>query len=141
MGTVSVHKTSEDFTPTQNANLATGIRTVAKFARCPSIAGELNRTSLFNLDNARIEVEKIIGRGKGDIPIDIPFTPRAKHSMELAVEECRQLGINYVEPEHLLLGILKEGAGGTGRGVAIRVLLSLGVDAIALEQQLRHALT
>ncbi|WP_211293297.1 hypothetical protein, partial [Brunnivagina elsteri] len=37
---------TEDFTPTQNANLATGIRTVAKFARCPSIAGELNRTSL-----------------------------------------------------------------------------------------------
>ncbi len=105
------------------------------------IGWELLNSAGVNLDNARIEVEKIIGRGKGNIPSDIPFTPRAKHSMELAVEECRQLGINYVDTEHLLLGILKEGAGGTGRGVAIRVLVSLSVDLVSLEQQLRQALT
>jgi ArsR family transcriptional regulator, arsenate/arsenite/antimonite-responsive transcriptional repressor / arsenate reductase (thioredoxin) len=105
------------------------------------IGWELLNSAGVNLDNARIEVEKIIGRGKGNIPSDIPFTPRAKHSMELAVEECRQLGINYVDTEHLLLGLLKEGAGGTGRGVAIRVLVSLSVDLVSLEQQLRQALT
>jgi ArsR family transcriptional regulator, arsenate/arsenite/antimonite-responsive transcriptional repressor / arsenate reductase (thioredoxin) len=105
------------------------------------IGWELLNSAGVNLENARIEVEKIIGRGKGNIPVDIPFTPRAKHSMELAVEECRQLGVNYVDTEHLLLGILKEGVGGTGRGVAIRALFSLGVDLVSLEQQLRQALT
>jgi ArsR family transcriptional regulator, arsenate/arsenite/antimonite-responsive transcriptional repressor / arsenate reductase (thioredoxin) len=105
------------------------------------IGWELLNSAGVNLDNARIEVEKIIGRGKGNTPVDIPFTPRAKKVLELGVEECRQLGINYVDTQHLLLGILREGAKGTGRGVAIRVLLALGVDAIALEQQLRNALT
>nr|WP_281357421.1 Clp protease N-terminal domain-containing protein [Brasilonema bromeliae] len=89
-----------------------------------------------NLENAQIEVEKIIGRGKGDTAIDIPFTPRAKQVLELAVEDARCLNVNYVGTEHLLLGILHEGG-----GVAIRVLQSLGVDLISLEQRLRRALT
>jgi ArsR family transcriptional regulator, arsenate/arsenite/antimonite-responsive transcriptional repressor / arsenate reductase (thioredoxin) len=102
------------------------------------IGCELLKSAGVNLDNARIEVEKIIGRGKGNTPVDIPFTPRAKKVLELGVEECRQIGVNYVDTEHLLLGIIKEGSG--GGGVAIRVLRNLGVDAIALEQQLRLAL-
>ncbi|MBW4625136.1 MAG: metalloregulator ArsR/SmtB family transcription factor [Brasilonema octagenarum HA4186-MV1] len=89
-----------------------------------------------NLENAQIEVEKIIGRGKGDTAIDIPFTPRAKQVLELAVEDARYLNVNYVGTEHLLLGILHEGG-----GVAIRVLQSLGVDLISLEQRLRRTLT
>ncbi|KAB8317858.1 metalloregulator ArsR/SmtB family transcription factor [Tolypothrix campylonemoides VB511288] len=94
-----------------------------------------------NLENAQIEVEKIIGRGKGNTPLDIPFTPRAKRVIELSVEQSRQLGVNYVGTEHLLLGILREGAGGAGGGVAIRVLQNLGVDLVSLEQRLRKALT
>ncbi len=84
-------------------------------------------------------MEKLIGRGNGDIRIDIPFTPRAKHSMELAVEECRQLGINYVDAEYLLLGLLQEEKAGMGTSVAIRVLQNLGVDLISLEQRLRQS--
>jgi ArsR family transcriptional regulator, arsenate/arsenite/antimonite-responsive transcriptional repressor / arsenate reductase (thioredoxin) len=98
----------------------------------------LNSTGV-NLENARIEVEKLIGRGSGNIRINIPFTPRAKHSMELAVEECRQLGVNYVDAEHLLLGLLQEKKAGMGIGVAIRVLQNLGVDLISLEQRLRQS--
>ncbi|KAB8331058.1 metalloregulator ArsR/SmtB family transcription factor [Scytonema tolypothrichoides VB-61278] len=89
-----------------------------------------------NLENAQIEVEKIIGRGKGDTAIDIPFTPRAKQVLELAVEDARYLNVNYIGTEHLLLGILHEGG-----GVAIRVLQNLGVDLISLEQRLQRALT
>lgn len=89
-----------------------------------------------NLENAQIEVEKIIGRGKGDTAIDIPFTPRAKRVLELAVEDARYLSVNDVGTEHLLLGILHEGG-----GVAIRVLQNLGVDLASLEQRLRRALT
>jgi len=89
-----------------------------------------------NLENAQIEVEKIIGRGKGNTPLDIPFTPRAKQALELSVEQSRQLNVNYVGTEHLLLGILKEGG-----GAAVRVLENLGVDLVSLEQRLRSALT
>lgn len=94
-----------------------------------------------NLENAQIEVEKIIGRGKANTPIFFPFTPRAKQVLELSLEESRQLGVDYVDTEHLLLGILDEGAGSAGRGVAIRVLQNLGVDLVSLEQRLRAALT
>ncbi len=94
-----------------------------------------------NLENAQIEVEKIIGRGKGNTPLDIPFTPRAKRVLELSVEQSLQIGVNYVGTEHLLLGILKEGAGGAAGGVAIRVLQNLAVDLVSLEQRLRSALT
>jgi ATP-dependent Clp protease ATP-binding subunit ClpC len=89
-----------------------------------------------NLENAQIEVEKIIGRGLGNTAVDVPFTPRAKRVLELAVEESQQLGVNYIGTEHLLLGILREGG-----GAAIKVLQNLGVDLVSLEQRLRRTLT
>ena len=76
-----------------------------------------------NLKDARIEVEKIIGRGSGFVAVEIPFTPRAKRVLELSLEEARQLGHNYIGTEHLLLGLIRE-----GEGVAARVLENLGVD-------------
>ncbi len=102
---------------------------------------ELLNSAGVNLDNTRIEVEKIIGRGKGNTSMDIPFTPRAMKVLELAVEECRLLSVNYVDTEHLLWGLLKEGAGGTGAGAAIRALRNLGVDLVGLEQRLQQSLT
>jgi DNA-binding transcriptional ArsR family regulator len=104
------------------------------------IATELLSSVGVNLENARVEVEKIIGRGMGT-PANVPFTPRAKQVLEFSVEESRQLGVNYIETEHLLLGILREGAGGKAGGVAIRALQNLEVDVVSLEQRLRRALT
>jgi ATP-dependent Clp protease ATP-binding subunit ClpC len=76
-----------------------------------------------NLKEARVEVEKIIGRGSGFVAVEIPFTPRAKRVLELSLDESRQLGHNYIGTEHLLLGLIRE-----GEGVAARVLENLGVD-------------
>lgn len=45
-----------------------------------------------NLKDARIEVEKITGRGSGFVAVEIPFTPRAKRVLELSLEEARLLG-------------------------------------------------
>jgi DNA-binding transcriptional ArsR family regulator len=94
-----------------------------------------------NLENAQIEVEKIIGRGNKLTPVDIPFTPRAKQVLELSVAESQKLGHNYIGTEHLLLGILREGARSIGQGVAIKVLQNLRVDLVSLEQQLQAALS
>jgi ATP-dependent Clp protease ATP-binding subunit ClpC len=83
-----------------------------------------------NLKDARIEVEKIIGRGSGFVAVEIPFTPRAKRVLELSLEEARQLGHNYIGTEHLLLGLIRE-----GEGVAARVLENLGVDLSKVRTQ------
>src|SRR6478672_8163552 len=87
------------------------------------VAAKVLKSMGVNLKDARIEVEKIIGRGSGFVAVEIPFTPRAKRVLELAWDEARQLGHNYIGTEHLLLGLIRE-----GEGVAVRVLENLGVD-------------
>jgi ATP-dependent Clp protease ATP-binding subunit ClpC len=83
----------------------------------------LNNLGL-DLDRIRQEVENMANPSGGTMTIgEIPFTPRAKRVLELAVEEARSLGHNYVGTEHLLLGLIRE-----GEGVAAKVLLELGVD-------------
>ncbi|PIA26078.1 hypothetical protein AQUCO_10000031v1 [Aquilegia coerulea] len=87
------------------------------------IAAKVLKSMGINLKDARVEVEKVIGRGSGFVAVEIPFTPRAKRVLELSLEEARQLGHNYIGSEHLLLGLLRE-----GEGVAARVLENLGAD-------------
>jgi ATP-dependent Clp protease ATP-binding subunit ClpC len=77
-----------------------------------------------DLDHIRQAVENMVSSSGGTMTIgEIPFTPRAKRVLELAVDEARSLGHNYVGTEHLLLGLIRE-----GEGVAAKVLLELGVD-------------
>lgn len=94
------------------------------------IAAKVLKSMGVNLKDARIEVEKIIGRGSGFVAVEIPFTPRAKRVLELSLEEARQLGHNYIGTEHLLLGLIRE-----GEGVAARVLENLGVDLAKVRTQ------
>lgn len=59
------------------------------------IAAKVLKSMGINLKDARVEVEKIIGRGSGFVAVEIPFTPRAKRVLELSLEEARQLGILF----------------------------------------------
>jgi ATP-dependent Clp protease ATP-binding subunit ClpC len=61
--------------------------------------------------------------------VHIPFTPRANQVLELAQQESRVLGHNYIGTEHILLGLIRED------GVATRVLVKLGVDMDRARQQ------
>ena len=56
------------------------------------IAAKVLKSMDVNLKDARVEVEKVIGRGSGFVAVEIPFTPRAKRVLELSLEEARQLG-------------------------------------------------
>ncbi|XP_022738857.1 ATP-dependent Clp protease ATP-binding subunit ClpA homolog CD4B, chloroplastic-like [Durio zibethinus] len=94
------------------------------------IAAKVLKSMGINLKDARVEVEKIIGRGSGFVAVEIPFTPRAKRVLELSLEEARHLGHNYIGSEHLLLGLLRE-----GEGVAARVLENLGADPSNIRTQ------
>jgi ATP-dependent Clp protease ATP-binding subunit ClpC len=75
-----------------------------------------------SLSKARSAVEFIIGRGDKPSTGEIGLTPRAKRVIELAIDEARHLGHNYIGTEHLLLGLLREGG-----GVAADVLDSFGI--------------
>jgi len=84
------------------------------------------------LDRVRGEVEKVIGRGSTPADGEIGLTPRAKKVvLEFSAEEARHLGHNYIGPEHILLGLIRE-----GEGVAARVLVNLGVDLDKLRSQI-----
>jgi len=75
------------------------------------------------LGEARAAVERVVGRGDGTASGDMRVTPRLKHAVELAGEEARALKQRSIGPEHLLLGLLRE-----GEGMADRVLTSLDVS-------------
>jgi ATP-dependent Clp protease ATP-binding subunit ClpC len=75
------------------------------------------------LEAVRQQVKEIIGQGQHAPSGHIPFTPRAKKVLELALREAIQLGHNYIGTEHILLGLIRE-----GDGVAAQVLVRLGAD-------------
>jgi ATP-dependent Clp protease ATP-binding subunit ClpC len=89
-----------------------------------------------SLENIRLEIEKLVQPGPATQIIgDIPFTPRAKKALELAAEEARSLGHNYIGTEHLLLGLIRE-----GEGVASQVLLNLGLDLNTVRNEVMELL-
>jgi ATP-dependent Clp protease ATP-binding subunit ClpC len=89
-----------------------------------------------SLENIRLEIEKLVQPGPTTQIIgDIPFTPRAKKALELAAEEARSLGHNYIGTEHLLLGLIRE-----GEGIASQVLLNLGMDLNSVRNEVMNLL-
>ncbi len=74
------------------------------------------------LSKVRASVEFVIGRGDKPSSTETGLTPRARRVIELAIDEARYLGHNYIGTEHLLLGLLRE-----GEGIASGVLDSLGI--------------
>lgn len=92
-------------------------------------ASALNRMGV-TLENARVELERLVGRGKGDfVSAELPFTPRARRALELSWNEARELGHHHIGSDHLLLGLIREGEGGS-----IRVLRNLGIEPGELRQ-------
>jgi len=88
-----------------------------------------------SLDAVRQQVEQVIGRGQQAPSGHIPFTPRAKKVMELALREANDLGHSYIGTEHILLGLIRE-----GDGVAAGVLTGLGADRPRVRQQVTQLL-
>ena len=88
-------------------------------------------------DVVRQQVSDIIGRGSAPLQtMHIPFTPRAKKVLELALREALLLRHHYIGTEHILLGLLREGG-----GVAPQVLVGLGADLDRTRQRVIEVLT
>jgi hypothetical protein len=100
-----------------------------------SVAARALESLGISLDAVRQEVEEIIGQGQ-QVPSEvIPFTPRSKKVLELALRESLQLRDNYIGPEHILLGLIRE-----GDGVAAQVLVKLGAGLNRARQQVLQLL-
>jgi len=81
-------------------------------------------------DEIRMEVERNLPRGTNIMTFgDIPFTPRAKKVLELAVEEARLLGHNYIGSEHILLGLIRE-----EEGIGGKILRNFGANLLGARQ-------
>jgi ATP-dependent Clp protease ATP-binding subunit ClpC len=76
-----------------------------------SIAGTVLESFGITRDGVRVEVEEKIGRGKSQPSGHIPFTPRAKKTLELSLREALAIKHNYIGTEHILLGLIREGEG------------------------------
>src|SRR5664279_1003920 len=87
------------------------------------------------LEDVRGEVMRIVGEGDHETQGQIPFTPRAKKVLELALREALSLGHNYIGTEHVLLGLVRE-----SEGVAARILNDLDVDADRVRQEIMRVL-
>jgi len=77
---------------------------------------------------------RLFGRSAGT-PRHVPFSPRAKKTLELSLREAIRLKHNFIAPEHILLGILRE-----GQGLACRILADAGVDTAGLRTDLARSL-
>jgi ATP-dependent Clp protease ATP-binding subunit ClpC len=78
-----------------------------------------------SLESAREEAAELVPPGSVQLTSHIPFTPRAKKTLELSLREALQLNHNYIGTEHLLLGLIREGEGeqgGRDEGVAVKML-------------------
>jgi ATP-dependent Clp protease ATP-binding subunit ClpC len=87
------------------------------------------------LSKVRTAVEFIIGRGDRPVVGEVGLTPRAKRVIELAIDEARRLGHNYIGTEHLLLGLVRE-----GEGIAAQVLAGLGADRARVVDEVTQVL-
>nr|WP_321502935.1 ATP-dependent Clp protease ATP-binding subunit [uncultured Dethiosulfovibrio sp.] len=71
-------------------------------------------------------IESTVSSNKSiEVPQDLPLSPRAKRVLDLSIREAKSMGVNYVGTEHILMGIFSE-----GDGVAVQVLLSMGIDPV-----------
>lgn len=87
------------------------------------VAANVLKNMDVDLKKIRLEVEKMVKSGSNVIQMgQLPFTPRAKKVLELALEEANNLGHNYIGTEHLLLGLIRE-----NESVAAQVLINLGL--------------
>ncbi|HLF43105.1 MAG TPA: Clp protease N-terminal domain-containing protein, partial [Acidimicrobiia bacterium] len=88
------------------------------------------------VEEVRAQVARIVGQGDEVTTGQIPFTPRAKKVLELALREALSLGHNYIGTEHILLGLVRE-----NEGVAARILLDFDADSEKIRNEIIRMLS
>ena len=76
-------------------------------------------------------IREIMGRSQpASRPIDLPLSPRMKRALELSMVEARKMGVNYVDTEHILLGVLADES-----SMVVQHFLTMGITREAVLKQ------
>jgi len=101
------------------------------------VAAQVLKMAGLDLDEIREQVERVVGVGEPkEKAVDLPLSPRAKRALDLAMREARNMAVNYVGTEHILLGLLAE-----GEGVAFQILIRMGLDPVKVRQEVQSYLS
>ncbi|WP_036484567.1 ATP-dependent Clp protease ATP-binding subunit [Myxosarcina sp. GI1] len=96
-----------------------------------SAAAKNLTTKNITVDSTRALATETVGKGSGYVPANIPFTPKAKNTLEHAFQEARQLKDNYIGPEHILLAITRQ-----KDTLAAKLLTQQGIDLRQLRTEI-----
>lgn len=102
-----------------------------------TVAARALEAAGIDLEHLRVQVEQVIGCGPRAPDGHIPFTPGVREVFELSGQEAGELHDRNIGPEHLLLGLIREGT-----GIAAQVLTELGADLPSTRDQvvrLKHS--
>jgi ATP-dependent Clp protease ATP-binding subunit ClpA len=97
-----------------------------------SVVGQVLAALELTLEGVRGRLLQLVPEGEPASPGQIPFTPRAKKTLELALRESLSRGDRTIGAEHLLLAITR----GDEDGVAVRLLAEHGVATDQLRDML-----
>jgi ATP-dependent Clp protease ATP-binding subunit ClpC len=100
------------------------------------IAARVLESLAITLEEVRAQVLRVVGRGDKTPSGQIPFTPRAKKVLELALREALTLGHKHIGSEHILLALVR-----VDDGVAARILLDFDADPEKIRLELRRMLS
>ena len=101
------------------------------------IAARVLESLGITIEEVRGMVRSIVGEGdEAALPGQIPFTPPAKQSLELALREALSLGHNHIGTEHLLLGLVRR-----GESVGFEILVRLGASAEVVREEVIRMLS
>ncbi|MDD5699007.1 MAG: ATP-dependent Clp protease ATP-binding subunit [Victivallaceae bacterium] len=100
------------------------------------VAVSVLKSMNLNLDQLRLEVEKLCGVGGPTKQAGlIPFTPRLKRVLILAAKEAKDMNYNFIGTEHLLLALMRE-----GESAAAKILANMKIDINEVRRQIMRAL-
>ncbi|HEX2015413.1 MAG TPA: Clp protease N-terminal domain-containing protein, partial [Solirubrobacteraceae bacterium] len=105
-------------------------------AQAEGLAARVLESLDITVERVRAQVVRIVGSGEEVTSGQIPFTPRAKKVLELALREALSLGHNYIGTEHILLGLVRE-----NEGVAARILLDFDADSEKIRNEVIRMLS
>lgn len=100
------------------------------------LAARVLKSLAVDLGYVQKQTRAIIGEGDSVLEGQIPFTPRARKVLDLALREALTLGHSYIGTEHILLGLARE-----NEGVAMRILLDLDADAEKIRNEIIRVLS
>jgi len=98
-----------------------------------SVAAKILSAVGMDADKVREAIAQMVEAGKEQATAEPALTARAKKVLELSLDEARRMSHSYVGPEHLLLGLIRE-----GEGVAAQILTAYGADYRKVRTMVAH---